>query len=176
MLSAIIILSLLGLTLGLILGAAAAFFAVESNPLQAEIEAMLPGSQCGQCGHPGCTPAAAALALGEAEITLCPPGGRNLAIQLAAKLGINADLSNMEDSEPKIARIRAELCIGCTKCFKRCPTDAIVGGPKQLHAVIRDACTGCEKCFDVCPTECIEMRAIPTTLQNWYWPKPAVAA
>jgi electron transport complex protein RnfB len=75
-----------------------------------------------------------------------------------------------------LARIREDLCIGCTKCFKRCPTDAIIGAPKQMHSVIADACTGCEKCFDVCPTECIEMRPIPRTLQNWYWPKPAIAA
>jgi electron transport complex protein RnfB len=176
MLLAIIILTLLGLTLGILLGAAASFFAVEGNPLEAEIEALLPGSQCGQCGYPGCTPAAAALAKGEAKITLCPPGGRNLAQELAAKLGVSADLSDMEDSVPMIARIREELCIGCTKCFKCCPTDAIIGGPKQLHAVISDACTGCEKCFEVCPTECIDMHPIPITLQNWYWPKPAIAA
>ena len=176
MFSAIIILSLLGLTLGLLLGAASRYFAVEGNPLEAEIESMLPGSQCGQCGYPGCTPAAAALVNGEADVTLCPPGGRNLAQELAGKLGIDADLSKIKDKEPMIAKVHDELCIGCTKCFKRCPTDAIVGGPKQIHAVINDACTGCEKCYEVCPTECIEMRPIPKTLQNWYWPKPAIAA
>ena len=136
---------------------------------------MLPGSQCGQCGFPGCTRAAAALVNGEADVTICPPGGRSLAMELANKLGISTDLSNMEDKELLIARIHSELCIGCTKCFKRCPTDAIVGSSKQIHAVISDACTGCEKCFEVCPTECIEMRPIPVTLQNWHWPNPAVA-
>lgn len=176
MFSAIIILTIMGLLLGLALGAAASFFAVEGNPLEAEVEAMLPGSQCGQCGFPGCSPAATALVNGQADITLCPPGGRTLAQELADKLGISADLSDMEDKEPMIARIREDLCIGCTKCFKRCPTDAILGGSKQIHAVISDACTGCEKCYEVCPTECIEMRPIPKTLQNWYWPKPAVAA
>jgi electron transport complex protein RnfB len=176
MLTAIIIITILGLTLGVLLGAASSFFAVEGNPLETEIAAMLPGSQCGQCGYPGCSPAASALVKGEAGITLCPPGGRSLAQKLAEKLGISADLSNMEDKAPMIASIRADLCIGCTKCFKRCPTDAIVGASKQIHAVISDACTGCEKCFEVCPTECIDMRPIPTTLQNWYWPKPAIAA
>lgn len=176
MFEAIIILTLLGLTLGILLGAAADFFAVEGNPLEGEIEAMLPGSQCGQCGYPGCTPAASALVKGEADITLCPPGGRSLAQALAEKLGVSADLSSMQDQQPMLARIREDLCIGCTKCFKRCPTDAIIGAPKQMHSVISDACTGCEKCFDVCPTECIEMRPIPMTLQNWYWPKPAIAA
>ena len=176
MISAIFIVAFLGLVLGLLLGAASTYFAVEGNPLEAEVESMLPGSQCGQCGYPGCTPAAAAMVSGEADITACTPGGVSLAQELAEKLGISANLSNMEDAVPTIAKVREELCIGCTKCFKRCPTDAIVGGPKQIHAVISDACTGCGKCFDVCPTECIDMRPIPITLQNWYWPKPAVAA
>lgn len=176
MITAIAILTLLGITLGTLLGAAASVLAVEAGALEQEIEQLLPGSQCGQCGFPGCSPAAAALAKGEAEVTLCPPGGRALASELAAKLGIEADLSDMEDKAPMIARVRDELCIGCTKCFKRCPTDAIVGSSRQIHAVISDACTGCEKCFEVCPTECIEMQPIPVTPQTWYWPKPAMAA
>ncbi|MGB5277972.1 MAG: RnfABCDGE type electron transport complex subunit B [Gammaproteobacteria bacterium] len=175
MITSILILTLLGISLGILLGAAASYFAVEGNPLEEEIESMLPGSQCGQCGFPGCTRAAAALVNGEADVTICPPGGRSLAMELANKLGISTDLSDMEDKELLIARIHSELCIGCTKCFKRCPTDAIVGSSKQIHAVISDACTGCEKCFEVCPTECIEMRPIPVTLQNWHWPNPAVA-
>ncbi len=175
MFSAILTLTLLGLVLGMLLGAASSYFAVEGDPLAEEVEAMLPGSQCGQCGYPGCTPAAEALVKGETDITLCPPGGRSLAQALATKLGISIDLSGMEDKPPMIAKIRGELCIGCTKCFKHCPTDAILGGPKQIHAVISDACNGCEKCFDICPTECVDMRPITKTLQNWYWPKPVIS-
>jgi electron transport complex protein RnfB len=176
MFAAIASLTTLGLVLGFLLGLAARYLKVEGNPLEAEIEAMLPGSQCGQCGYPGCTPAAAALVSGEAPATLCPPGGQSLALALADKLGITADLSAMEEKAPMVAFIKDDLCIGCTKCYKRCPTDAIVGASKQIHAVIGDACTSCEKCVDVCPTECIVMRPIPVTLQNWYWPKPAIAA
>lgn len=176
MLTAIFIITVMGLAMGAILGVAATYLAVEGNPLQAEIEGLLPGSQCGQCGYPGCSPAAAAIAAGEASATICPPGGRALAEQLAEKLGISIDLSDMEEQEPRVAFVHENLCIGCTKCFKRCPTDAILGGPKQIHAVFMDACTGCEKCFDVCPTECIEMRPIEATLQTWYWPDPVKAA
>jgi electron transport complex protein RnfB len=176
MIAALTSLMILGLVLGGLLGIAARFFKVEGNPLEAEIEAMFPGSQCGQCGFPGCTPAAAAVVAGSAPVTLCPPGGRSLAEALAAKLGISADLSAMEDKPPSYAHVRENLCIGCTKCFKRCPTDAIIGGPKQIHGVFRDACTGCEKCYEVCPTQCIEMRPVEATLQTWYWPKPSEAA
>ena len=172
MLTALASLTVLGLLLGWLLGLAARYLAVEGDALESEIAEMLPGSQCGQCGFPGCGPAAAALAAGQAAVTLCPPGGRALAEQLAAKLGVSVDLSSIAEAVPMIAHVHEALCIGCTKCFKRCPTDAILGGPKMIHAVFADACTGCEKCFEVCPTECIEMRPLQATLQTWYWPSP----
>nr|MBP6808114.1 RnfABCDGE type electron transport complex subunit B [Chromatiaceae bacterium] len=64
------------------------------------------------------------------------------------------------------------LCIGCCKCFKRCPTDAIMGANNMIHSVFTDACIGCEQCFAVCPTECIEMRPLVANLQTWFWPNP----
>ncbi len=174
---AVVALMLLGATLGGMLGIASRYLHVENdNPLQAEIEALMPGSQCGQCGYPGCAPAAEAIANGKAKVNICTPGGRALAETLAAKLGVSLDMSDVADKGPSFAYIHENLCIGCTKCFKRCPTDAIVGGAKQIHAVFADACTGCEKCFEVCPTECIEMRPVAPTLQTWYWPSPSVAA
>ncbi len=173
--AAILIITLLGVTLGGLLGLAAKYLAVDGNSLEAEIAEMLPGAQCGQCGFPGCAGAAAAVANGQAPVTLCPPGGRALAEALAKKLGVTVDLAGVKEKAPTVAFVHENLCIGCTKCLKRCPTDAIVGGPKQIHAVFADACTGCEKCFEVCPTECIEMRVVGTTLQTWYWPQPAVA-
>ncbi len=176
MLAAIASLTVLGLTLGWLLGLAARHLKVEGNPLVAKIEALLPGSQCGQCGFPGCGPAAEAVVNGEAPVTLCPPGGRALAQELAGLLGVTVDLAGVEDKVPVVAHVHENLCVGCTKCFKRCPTDAIIGGPKMIHAVFPDACTGCEKCFDVCPTECIEMRPVAVTLHTWYWPNPAQAA
>ena len=69
-------LAVMGLTLGSVLGVASRYLAVEANPIEAELQAMLPGSQCGQCGYVGCAQAAAALAKGEAPVTLCPPGGK----------------------------------------------------------------------------------------------------
>ncbi len=49
---AIFSLTLLGTLLGLVLGVAAKRFHVEGNSLAAEIEALMPGSNCGQCGSP----------------------------------------------------------------------------------------------------------------------------
>lgn len=61
-----------------------------------------------------------------------------------------------------IAKINEAECIGCTKCLPVCPTDAIIGAPKLMHTVIRDACTGCELCVTPCPVDCIEMISVPS--------------
>ena len=171
-LSAIFILTVLGLMLGLSLGIAGKYLKVESDPLLGRIEALMPGSQCGQCGFPGCRPAAEAVVAGSAPITLCPPGGASLVEQLAKLLGMEVDLSQTKDAEPMVARVSEETCTGCTRCFKVCPTDAIVGAPKQIHAVVADACIGCKKCVSVCPTECLQMHPLEVTLRDWRWPKP----
>ena len=165
-------LTTLGLILGLLLGVAARRLAVEGNPLIEEVQAILPGSQCGQCGFPGCAGAAQALANHEAPVTLCPPGGREVVALLAAKLGVEVNLAEVKDSVPQMAEVQEELCIGCTKCFKACPTDAIMGAAKQIHAVFREACTACGKCVDVCPTEATRLIPVPVTLQSWSWDKP----
>ncbi len=176
MLIAVGSLTVMGLALGGILGAAARYLAVEEDPIEEELKAMLPGSQCGQCGFVGCAQAAAALARGEAPVTLCPPGGKALAQALAARLGVKVDLSAVADDDgPKIAHVREEICTGCCRCYKVCPTDAILGAAKQIHNVIREACTGCAACIDRCPTEAMVMVPVPVTLQRWVWPKPAVA-
>jgi len=172
-LSAIISLTLLGLLLGFLLGVAAKYLKVESSPIVDELESLLPGSQCGQCGFPGCRPAAEALVEGKAGPTICPPGGSALAEQIASLLGLDLDLSDVKEPELLVARVSEATCTGCTRCFKVCPTDAIVGAPKQIHVVVADACIGCKKCVDVCPTECLQMHPVEITLRNWRWTKPA---
>lgn len=98
-----------------------------------------------------------------------------MAAALAEKLGISLDLSGMADDGPKLAVIAEDLCIGCCRCIKSCPTDAILGAPKQIHNVLKEACTGCAACVDHCPTEAVLMQPVPVTLQHWVMPKPMAA-
>lgn len=172
MFTATLSLALLGICLGLALGVAARTFHVETGGIEAELESMLPGSNCGQCGFAGCSGAAAALAHGEAAVTCCPPGGRRLAEALAARLGQSLDAGAVADQVPLVAAVREEICIGCTKCFRACPTDAVLGAIKQIHTVLREACTGCAKCEPLCPTGAITLAPQPVTLQTWIWPRP----
>jgi len=168
----IALITLLGVLLGIGLGVASQKLHVEGDPLVEELKAMLPGAQCGQCGYVGCGPAAEALAKGEVSVTLCPPGGRSLVEQLANRLGVKVDLNAIKDKGPQLAAVAEEDCIGCTKCFKVCPTDAIIGAPKQIHSVLTQACTGCGACVDVCPTDALAMKGVLVSLRTWSWPKP----
>ncbi|MDF1643542.1 MAG: electron transport complex subunit RsxB [Pseudomonadales bacterium] len=176
---AILALPLLALLFGAILGYASIRFHVDGDPIVDQINAHLPQTQCGQCGHPGCRPYAEAIANGE-DINKCPPGGEATIEELANLLGrevLPLDAEHGEEKEVKmVAYIREPECIGCTKCIQACPVDAILGAAKQMHTVIVDECTGCDLCVEPCPVDCIDMLPVETTPQNWHWerPKPSV--
>ncbi len=176
MLAAVLSLTVLGLALGWLLGLAARRFRVDVDPRVAQVEALMPGSQCGQCGFPGCSPAALAVVNGEAPLTLCPPGGKALVEALGNTLGISVDTSAMNDGDPQLARVDETICIGCIKCLRTCPTDAIVGAPKQIHVVMERACTGCGACIEICPTGALALMEEEPTLRTWRWAKPQLVA
>ena len=126
------------------------------------IDALLPQTQCGKCGHPGCKPYAQGIIDGE-PINKCPPGGEETIAALAELLKIpvlELDISR-GPAPPQIAFIREAECIGCTKCIQACPVDAIVGAAKLMHTVLIDECTGCDLCVAPCPVDCIEMHPLP---------------
>lgn len=128
------------------------------------IDALLPQTQCEQCGYHGCRPYAEAIAKGEAPINQCPPGGSEGIVKLAALLGCAPLPLNPESGVEKprtLARIVEADCIGCTKCIQVCPVDAIVGANKLMHTVIANDCTGCERCVPACPVDCIVLEPMP---------------
>lgn len=166
---AVIAIAALALIFGLILGFASIKFKVESDPIVEQIDAILPQTQCGQCGYPGCKPYAEAIANGDV-INKCPPGGQATIEKLADLMGVDVPSADDEVvNVKKIAFIHEDMCIGCTKCIQACPVDAIVGGTKALHTVIEAECTGCDLCVAPCPTDCIEMIPVNTTPDNWKW-------
>ena len=155
---AIAALSALGLLFGLVLGYAARRFEVEEDPVAEQVDAILPQSQCGQCGYPGCRPYAEAVANGE-MINKCAPGGEQVMLKLAELLNVEPQPLGSEaaaEPERKVAYIDEANCIGCTKCIQACPVDAIVGATRAMHTVITDLCTGCDLCVAL---------ALPTVLK-----------
>lgn len=128
------------------------------------INALLPQTQCGQCGFKGCKPYAEAIAAGTADINQCPPGGDEGIIEIARLLGVPAKPLNTRFGQHKpkqVAFIIEDDCIGCTKCISACPVDAILGASKCMHTVIASECTGCELCISPCPVDCIVMKPAP---------------
>ncbi|BAZ93370.1 NADH:ubiquinone oxidoreductase, subunit RnfB [Thiohalobacter thiocyanaticus] len=175
-LSAVLALGVLAALFGLLLGYAAIRFKVESDPVVDQINAILPQTQCGQCGFAGCRPYAEAIAAGEAEINQCPPGGEAGIRALADLLGRDfIPLNEAEHGEHKgrrVAVIDEQVCIGCTLCIQACPVDAILGAAKHMHTVIAEECTGCELCIEPCPVDCIDMVPVPEDINQWKWPAP----
>ena len=178
MLAAVLVMAGIALLVGSVLGYSAVRFRVEGDPLAGKIDALLPQTQCGQCGYPGCKPYAAAIADGTTDINQCPPGGEDGIRKLAELLGKEFKPLNAEHGEPKpksVALIDEATCIGCTLCIQACPVDAIVGASKQMHTVLAAECTGCELCVAPCPVDCIRMRPLAASLATWKWKYPRIA-
>jgi electron transport complex protein RnfB len=174
MITAVVTLLILAALFGALLGFAAVRFKPEGNPIVDEIDNILPQTQCGQCGHPGCRPYAEAIANGE-DINKCPPGGVATIQALADLLDVEPmplDAEHGVEKTKMVAVIREAECIGCTKCIQACPVDAILGAAKQMHSVIESECTGCDLCVEPCPVDCIDMVPVAVTSQSWHVEKP----
>lgn len=175
LITALLALGLLALLFGALLGYSAIRFKVESDPLVEQIDDILPQTQCGQCGYPGCRPYAEAIANGD-DINKCPPGGEATIKKLAELMGVEAKPLNaaQEPAVKRVAFIREDECIGCTKCIQACPVDAILGASKLMHTVIAEECTGCDLCVEPCPVDCIDMIPVPVTPERWKWDLQAI--
>ena len=134
--------------------------------------AVLPGTQCKQCGYVGCRPFAEALRARESTPDACTPGGAFVRHRLEVLLNLQRELTLPDLLDPvpppTTARIDEDTCIGCAKCLDACPVDAIIGAAHQLHAVLEVACTGCGLCLPPCPVDCITL--VPGVVPASGWP------
>jgi electron transport complex protein RnfB len=155
--TAILIITGIALLAGFLLTAASRRLPGDPNQIVDQIDALLPQTQCAQCGYPGCRPYAQAIASDAAAINLCPPGGADTVLRLADLLGRDPEPLAEAAAVASVALIEESLCIGCTHCRDACPVDAITGAHQFMHTVIAAECTGCELCVPRCPVNCISM-------------------
>jgi electron transport complex protein RnfB len=138
--------------------------------LAERINDALPQTQCTRCGFPDCKAYALAIALDNAPINQCPPGGlEGVAVlsNITGRPALPLNPDNGIEGPMTVAVIDEAWCIGCTLCISACPTDAILGSNKVMHTVIESACTGCDLCLPVCPVDCIEMVPISNERTGW---------
>lgn len=184
-LTATVIVGVVGIFVGLFLGVAGIKFRVEVDEKEEAVLAALPGNNCGGCGYAGCSGLAAAIAKGEAAVDACPVGGANTGEAIAAIMGVEAGGSQrkvafvacMGDCEKAKEdyeyygihdcrmmdfvpgggpKTCGSGCLGFGSCVKACPFDAI-HVVNGVAVVDKEACKACGKCVAVCPKHLISL-------------------
>jgi Na+-translocating ferredoxin:NAD+ oxidoreductase subunit B len=184
----ILSLSAIGALAGFILYLIAQKFKVYEDPRIDDVEAVLPGANCGGCGYPGCRGFAENCVKAESlDVLFCPVGGNDVMKNVATALGKVAvakdptvavircsgspehrQRTNLYDSAPT-CEIAAGLysgdtacsfgCLGMGDCVVACTFDAIHMNPVTLlPEVIDEKCTSCGACVKACPKAIIELR------------------
>lgn len=163
-------------------------FKVYEDPRVGEVEAALPGANCGGCGFPGCHGMADALVKADdISSLLCPVGGAATMAKIAGILG-----KEVVAAAPKVAVVRcngdcvarphkleydgakkcailaanfagetdcAYGCLGCGDCVDACQFGAIkMNKETGLPEVDDDKCVACGACVKACPKGIIELR------------------
>ena len=184
----IVILAGLGLLLALVLFFIAKKFKVEEDPRIDEVEAVMPGANCGGCGFAGCRAFAdAAVKAPNLDNNYCPVGGNEVMKKVAAILGYelkekapmvavvrcngtceNRPRTNVYDGSAS-CKVKAALysgdtgcsfgCLGCGDCVAACQFGALSMDPETgLPVVDESKCTACGACAKACPKSVIELR------------------
>jgi Na+-translocating ferredoxin:NAD+ oxidoreductase RNF subunit RnfB len=182
----------LGLLFGTILALSYRFLKVEEDPRIDEVEEMLPGSNCGACGEPGCRALAEKLVAGVAQPAKCtvssPDGIEHIAeylgveagegVQLVARLHCGGGLGRafrVASYEGTSTCRAAHLvgggglectwgCLGLADCVDACTFDAIEMNALLLPEVDPDLCTACGDCVDGCPRDLFTLEPITHNL------------
>ncbi len=160
---------------------------VEEDPRIDAVEDMLPATNCGGCGYPGCRPFAEALISGEVLPGKCSVSSEEGRVQIAAYLGVDVGAEEKQIARlacaggANVSRLRALYqghescagaalvagggkacfwgCLGIGDCEVVCDFDAITMSPQGLPVVDEDLCTACGDCVVACPKDLFSLEA-----------------
>ncbi len=178
----------LGLLFGTILALSYRFLKVQEDPRIDEVEEMLPGSNCGACGEPGCRALAEKVVGGAVAPAQCTVSSKDAIERIAEYLGVEAG-----EGVKRVARLHcgggigrafrvaayegtsscraAHLvgggglecswgCLGLSDCVDACTFDAMEMNALLLPEVDVDKCTACGDCVDACPRDLFDLMPI----------------
>lgn len=179
------VVGVVGIFVGVFLGAAGIKFKVQVDEKEEAVLAALPGNNCGGCGYAGCSGLAAAIAKGEAPVNACPVGGEPVGKQIAGIMGVEAENTVRQVAfvacQGDCERTKKDYdyygiedcrmmsfvpgggpkscnsgCLGFGTCAKVCPFDAI-HVVNGVAVVDKEKCKACGKCIAVCPKNLISL-------------------
>jgi len=187
-LTAIVIMTGLALLFATVLAVADHFLVVEEDPRLEAVSDLLPGTNCGACGEPGCAGFADALIEGRRQPGNCTVASEDTLVQIASVLDVDVG-----GGEKVVARLRcagsdavvrhlAEYrgmgscraaavvdggskacpwgCLGLGDCERACDFDAIEMSSDGLPVVAVDPCTACGDCVEVCPLDLFVLQPV----------------
>lgn len=183
----------LGLVLSTILVVANRKLYVYEDPRIEEVNEMLPQSNCGACGVPGCRAFSEELIAGNFSPGQCTVVTPEVSEEIAALLGVDVG-----GDEKRVARLAcaggsnvsrqrvhyqglttcqaATLvagggkgctwgCLGLGDCEEACDFDALHMDERALPVVDADKCVACDDCVDICPKDLFTLE--PVTRKLW---------
>ncbi len=186
------IMTSLGLLFGVILAVAYHYLKVDEDPRIAETEELLPGTNCGACGEPGCLPFAIKLVAGEVNPSGCTVASEDDIDNLSEFLGVDAGQQEKIVARLKCAGGKGQAfqiaeyqgfegcraaavisgggkgcswgCLGLGDCEVACTFDVIHMNDNGLPVVDALNCTACSDCVDICPKDLFELRPMAEQL------------
>ncbi|MDH3626679.1 MAG: RnfABCDGE type electron transport complex subunit B [Acidobacteriota bacterium] len=178
----------IGAFFGTLLALADRFLKVYEDPRIDALEEMLPGTNCGACGQPGCRGFAVSLVAEESAPGQCTVSSPEGIETVASFLGVEAGFQ-----EKVVARLhcaggtsavkqladyhgmsscRAAFvvngggkacpwgCLGLGDCDRACDFDAIHMNDESLPVVSVEKCTACNDCVEICPLDLFALHPV----------------